>query len=235
MESIDRLLEDLKAKYEQNAAPSAAPGAAPSAAPNEATASPAPNPSPPSVPGPILPTSPPRSLEDLLAGLGEERQQHVRDTLLAAHSAPPLPQPDLFSSPISSPATPAVRGWPTSPPLPPPSDDPLVNDLKSHYEAQDRAEALKHEQAAQAAQREQQRLAAEQRRQAQIKQQRLAKLKAQRRAELAEQAQEWLRKMKPKSAEGRWFAEFACNYESPLEAAIEYLDALHDLEASSSP
>jgi hypothetical protein len=63
-------------------------------------------------------------------------------------------------------------------------------------------------------------------RQAQLKQQRLEQLKQQRRNALRHQAQTWLNQLKPKSDEGRWFAEFACNYDDQLEAAIDYLEAL---------
>jgi hypothetical protein len=65
--------------------------------------------------------------------------------------------------------------------------------------------------------------------QAKLKQQQLEQLKQQRRAELSHTAQQWLNKLPPQSEEGRWFAEFACNYASQLEAAIDYLEALQEV------
>jgi hypothetical protein len=62
--------------------------------------------------------------------------------------------------------------------------------------------------------------------QSELKHQRLEQLKQQRRAALCHDAKTWLNQLKPKSDEGRWFAEFACNYDNPLEAAIDYLEAL---------
>jgi hypothetical protein len=62
------------------------------------------------------------------------------------------------------------------------------------------------------------------------KQKRLEHLRQQRRSELREPARKWLSQLKPKSDEGVWFEEFACNYESRLEAAIEYLEALQEVE-----
>lgn len=63
----------------------------------------------------------------------------------------------------------------------------------------------------------------------QQKQQRLEQLKRQRRAELTKKAAQWLRSLDLKSSEGQWFEEFACNYPSQLEAAIDYLEALQEL------
>jgi hypothetical protein len=82
----------------------------------------------------------------------------------------------------------------------------------------------------QAEQLRQQELEFEQKRQEKLKAQRLQELKAQRREELRPVAQQWLKQLKPKSNEGRWFEEFVCNYESRLEAAIEYLEVLDDLD-----
>jgi hypothetical protein len=40
---------------------------------------------------------------------------------------------------------------------------------------------------------------------------------------LKNQAEDWLKKLDPFSAEGLWFERFAEGYSSKLEAAIEYL------------
>jgi hypothetical protein len=65
--------------------------------------------------------------------------------------------------------------------------------------------------------------------QAERKRQRLEQLKQQRRVALQSAAQTWLKQLKPNSDEGRWFAEFACNYDSQLAAAIDYLEALQEV------
>ncbi|MGG6268093.1 salt stress protein, Slr1339 family [Leptolyngbya sp. AN03gr2] len=88
---------------------------------------------------------------------------------------------------------------------PSPSSDRLFDDLK-----QEREESLK-----QAAQQ---------------KQERLEQLKQQRRQALTVKAQEWLKNLDPNSSEGRWFEEFACNYENRIVAAIDYLEALQEVD-----
>ncbi len=60
-------------------------------------------------------------------------------------------------------------------------------------------------------------------------QQQRAALEQQRRQDLQSQAQTWLQKLDRQSVEGRWFDDFACHYESRLEAAIEYLVALQEV------
>jgi uncharacterized membrane protein YqiK len=72
---------------------------------------------------------------------------------------------------------------------------------------------------------------AKQQEQARLHKQRQAALEQQRRQDLRVQAQAWLQKLDRKSAEGRWFEEFACHYESPLEAAIEYFLALQEVNS----
>lgn len=138
------------------------------------------------------------------------------DQLLAQLNDPskgqsiPPPSPPLRANPSSTDAS--IEG--------------LLDQVKSEYDGRDRLAA--EEQAQQQALLEQQ-----QREQAQAKQQRLEALKAQRRVELRSRAQEWLTQLKPKSTEGQWFAEFACNYETPLEAAIDYLEALESVNRGS--
>ncbi|MBE9009676.1 hypothetical protein IQ250_05610 [Pseudanabaenaceae cyanobacterium LEGE 13415] len=62
------------------------------------------------------------------------------------------------------------------------------------------------------------------------KQERLEQLKKQRRQALTMKAEEWLRNLDPHSNEGLWFEEFACNYRSRIEAAIDYLEALQEVD-----
>jgi hypothetical protein len=72
---------------------------------------------------------------------------------------------------------------------------------------------------------------AKQQEQARLHQQRQAALEQQRRRDLQVHAQAWLQKLDRKSVEGRWFEEFACHYESQLEAAIEYFLALQEVNS----
>jgi hypothetical protein len=67
--------------------------------------------------------------------------------------------------------------------------------------------------------------AQELRRQQELEQERIQqeKLKAQQLEALKNQAEDWLKKLDPFSAEGLWFERFAEGYSSKLEAAIEYL------------
>ncbi|GAP99047.1 salt stress protein, Slr1339 family [Leptolyngbya sp. NIES-2104] len=89
--------------------------------------------------------------------------------------------------------------------VPSPSSDRLFDELK-----QERQDSLNQE--------------------AQQKQERLEQLKQQRRQALVVRAEEWLKMLDPNSSEGRWFEEFACNYRSRMEAAIDYLEALREVD-----
>jgi hypothetical protein len=113
-------------------------------------------------------------------------------------------------APSTSPPNPLSVGWPTDANL-----DALLSQVKADLDQQTQIELA-----------QQQIVEQENQRQAQLKQQRLEQLKQQRHNELRHQAQTWLNQLKPKSDEGRWFAEFACNYDNKLEAAIDYLEAL---------
>ncbi|MBE9213191.1 hypothetical protein IQ247_10985 [Plectonema cf. radiosum LEGE 06105] len=72
---------------------------------------------------------------------------------------------------------------------------------------------------------EQKQLLQEQQKQQQLEKERIGqeKLKVKELEGLKKQAQEWLNKLEPLSPEGLWFESFAKNYNSQLEAAIEYL------------
>jgi hypothetical protein len=70
-----------------------------------------------------------------------------------------------------------------------------------------------------------------QQQQARMYEQRQAALAQQRRQDLRQHAQAWLQKLDKKSVEGRWFEDFACHYESPLDAAIEYFIALQEINS----
>lgn len=103
-----------------------------------------------------------------------------------------------------------------------PGIEALLGDLKQHYQRQEEAAIAQQEAAIQA-----QQIQAE--REEQEKQKRQAALKKTRRQRLIPTAQTWLKQLKPNSPEGRWFEDFSCNYESKLEAAIDYLEALESV------
>jgi hypothetical protein len=102
-----------------------------------------------------------------------------------------------------------------NPPPPSGSTDPLITQIK--------AEQLQLEQ------EKQQENDRDRNQQEQLKQQRLEQLKQQRQSALHQKAETWLNLLLSESEEGRWFEEFACNYNSQIEAAIAYLEALEDL------
>lgn len=170
---------------------------------------------PPATP-PVTPSSipqetnavekPPRSIEDLLAQLSETSKQHVRDRLTS-----PAPSHDSLPPPPDLPP----------PPVAPPQ--PLLETVKDYYQEHDREQ--------QRLQAEQQRIAHEQQQQQQREaEQRRAQLRENRRQALVNSANTWLKHLDPQSKEGLWFEEFACHYPSRLEAAIEYLEALQEVD-----
>jgi len=96
-----------------------------------------------------------------------------------------------------------------------PVNNYLLNDLKNEFI------------------QEQQKVLEEQRKEEQLKLEearKLEQLKAERkRKALTDQAKEWLKNLKPKSEEGMWFEEFSYGYETKLEAAIDYMEALKEV------
>jgi hypothetical protein len=141
------------------------------------------------------------SIEQLLERLGEPQKQQVRDSLLERSRSP---------YPANSSTLPAT---PTSLPIRP------VPEVEA-YGKQQAAIAQANEQAALVESQQQERL----------KQQRQSALRLQRQQELRSQAQDWLGNLDLKSTEGRWFEEFGCHYESQLDAAIAYLEALQEVD-----
>jgi hypothetical protein len=96
---------------------------------------------------------------------------------------------------------------PTSP------EEALLSQMKAEFAEQDKAEEL--------------------RRQEQIKEEKIRqeRIKQQQREALKKEAEAWLKKLNPRSAEGLWFEEFAYSYSSKLEAAIDYLQALKETQS----
>ncbi|NEO30105.1 MAG: hypothetical protein F6K36_06600 [Symploca sp. SIO3C6] len=87
-------------------------------------------------------------------------------------------------------------------------EDKLLVELQAEFEEIDRVEQLKTEQY----QREKKR----------TEEQRIIK----QREALIQPAKQWLKSLDVSSQEGLWFEEFAYNYPTKLEAAIDYLQAL---------
>jgi uncharacterized protein YegL len=100
----------------------------------------------------------------------------------------------------------------------PPLDD-LLSQVKIQQTEKEQAEIII-----------QQEIIQENQRLAQLKAHKQEQLKIRQRQELRLNAQQWLQQLNPKSEESQWFEEFACNYESELEAAIEYLSALQEVD-----
>ncbi|MGK7877767.1 MAG: hypothetical protein AB4426_32020 [Xenococcaceae cyanobacterium] len=86
----------------------------------------------------------------------------------------------------------------------------LLQELQAEYQEKERAEE----------ERRQQQLVKETQRQEQRQQRQ--------RQALVRKAQEWLKNLDPNSDEGLWFEEFSYSYDSKLEAAIDYMEALRE-------
>jgi hypothetical protein len=94
------------------------------------------------------------------------------------------------------------------PPPPDPKLDHLLDDLKGEFKEIDTAAQIKEQEA---------RLREHRQREWE---------RQQRRKAIAQKAAAWLKDLDPYSDEGLWFEEFAYNYPSKQEAAIDYLEAL---------
>jgi len=92
-------------------------------------------------------------------------------------------------------------------------EDALLSQIKTEFAEHDKAEELKIQQ--------------------QIKEEKLKQeqIKQQQKQALTKEAEVWLKKLNPRSAEGLWFEEFAYSYSSKLEAAIDYLQALKETQS----
>jgi hypothetical protein len=161
-------------------------------------------------------------MEKLLAQLKAEYEQNER------------PQP---ASPSNSPSTELTR---SSSPI-----DNLLAEVKAELE-QPRSDSQQPLQSTspatvvpstdntflqdiQAEDREREQLERERQQQELLERQRQEEQRRQRKRQaLRQQAQEWLKKLNPRSEEGIWFEEFSYSYENKLEAAIDYLEALRE-------
>ncbi|GFE69707.1 salt stress protein, Slr1339 family [Chroococcus sp. FPU101] len=91
-----------------------------------------------------------------------------------------------------------------------PVEPNLFQELRSEYQDKDQIEA----------ERQQQEIKEKQRLNEQRDQKKQKALK--------EKAQNWLKQLNSKSDEGKWFEEFSYSYDSKIEAAMQYLEALRE-------
>ncbi|NEP01435.1 MAG: hypothetical protein F6K58_22815 [Symploca sp. SIO2E9] len=147
------------------------------------------------------------SIDELLAQIKSEYQEEKQ---AKQSKKKPLyeqvcEQKQLQSKPPQMPISPIQNRQKT---LDSAAEDKLLAEVKAEFQELDRAKQLKIEQY--------------QRQKKCEEEQRLTK---QRKA-LTQQASEWLKNLDIDSEEGLWFEEFAYNYSSKLEAAIDYLQVL---------
>jgi hypothetical protein len=170
------------------------------------------------------------SLDDLLDAIADDTKHTVQQRLShraltpnsGESSLPPINYDILDTLAISDPKSISPSQYPVPPAQLHSPDAQLLSQLSHQYQEHDRLAALHRQQERQEAEHCQQQ-------EQQARQQRMEALKAKRRAELAQQACEWLKRLNPKTPEGQWFEEFACGYGLPLEAAIDYLEALQEV------
>jgi hypothetical protein len=175
-------------------------------------------------------TSSQTSLDDLLEAISDQTKQTVQKRLSEhasfAHQDESLSLPinyDVLDTlTIADPKSIASSQYVGVPAKAQSLEADLLSQLSHQYQERDHREALQQQQERQDAERRQQQVQ-------QAQQRRLDALKAKRRAELTQSARKWLKRLSPKTSEGQWFEEFACGYESHLEAAIDYLEALQEV------
>ncbi len=142
-----------------------------------------------------------RSLDDLLHELNIQSVQATPSSQLPSTPPPSLDRLLDQISPVAKPGRSTSSQPPDKPPIPLARTTPNTTTTK------------------QAEQRQRQRLQAEQRRQ--------YKQRQRQQAILRRQAENWLQQITPNTEEWLWFEEFAHHYPSRLEAAMDYLQALH--------
>lgn len=149
------------------------------------------------------------SLDDLLAQLKSEYQE--KDNPGQEKKQPPAKRENAIGPKLPNlppPKTSRQKSFSSTSP-----EDALLSQMKAEFAEQDKAEELK--------------------RQQQIKEEKIRqeRIKQQQREALKKEAEAWLKKLNPRSAEGLWFEEFAYSYSSKLEAAIDYLQALKETQS----
>jgi hypothetical protein len=140
----------------------------------------------------------------------DQGKQHKKTPLFTEEElqAPP-PIPVTYQSRS------AAQNWSS------PVDEALLGQVKAEFEEKERAKELKRQQ-----QMHEEQLRKEQ--QIREEQLRVQQREQRKREALTQEAKEWLKKINPRSEEGRWFEEFSYSYPSKLEAAIDYLQALRE-------
>lgn len=143
----------------------------------------------------------------------EEKDQGKQSQKQSVFTEEELPTPPPL--PVTYQLQSATKNWVS------PVDESLLGQVKAEFEEKERAEELKRQQQIQEEQlRKEQQIREEQLRVQQREQRK--------REALTQEANEWLKKLNPRSEEGRWFEEFSYSYPSKLEAAIDYLQALRE-------
>ncbi|HEY9658279.1 MAG TPA: hypothetical protein V6C65_07495, partial [Allocoleopsis sp.] len=164
------------------------------------------------------PPSSPSSSQSLPSGSLESVPLDAIDSLLnelggTARSSQAQSAASLASTtqPVNSPSKPSAPPPHTTisanSPL---TADPLLVELKAQYAEQERQDNLKRQE------------------QEQLEQQRREKRKRQQRIAAIKPAEDWLKKLDPRSGEAVWFEEFAAKYQSRVEAAIDYLGLVQE-------
>lgn len=147
------------------------------------------------------------SIDDILEQLKSEYEE--KDNPKPQPKKPPLTKEELYQPPPISVTPQPQSSWQINL-APSAAEYSLLDELKSEFTEKDREQEIK----------KQQQLKEEQLRQERIKQQQRQAIK--------QEAEAWLKKLNPRSAEGLWFEEFAYSYSSKLEAAIDYLQAIKE-------
>lgn len=200
-DSVEDLLAQIKAQY-ADARPDANQS---DVSPSGADQTVQPVSQSPIEPSPSRPAS--ESIDDLLAEIEGKPAPTRPQSAQSLPVAPPINWQSVTPTSVEE-----ISGIPR----PKSSTDRLLDELKAQNDERDRAEELK---------RQEQQRAEEQQRQEQLRQEqrRQAEQKRQKQRAVMQQAEEWLKRLDPRSGEAAWFEEFAAKYESKLEAAIDYL------------
>ncbi len=149
------------------------------------------------------------SIDDILSQLKSEYED--KDNPKPQPKKPPLTKEELYQPPIAV-TPPSQNSWQSNV-VPSAAEYSLLDELKAEFAEQDREEEIK----------KQQKLKEEEQIQERIRQQQCQAIK--------KEAEAWLKKLNPRSAEGLWFEEFAYSYSSKLEAAIDYLQAIKEAKS----
>ncbi|HEY9609370.1 salt stress protein, Slr1339 family [Allocoleopsis sp.] len=156
------------------------------------------------------------SIDDLLAQVKAEYQE--KESGLKPEKQTLFQEEDFKSPP---PVSSTYQSQLTSSKFLTPAEENLLADVRAEFEEKERSEELKRQQQVREEQfRKEQQLREQQLREEQKRQRQ--------REALTQEATEWLKKLNPRSEEGRWFEDFSYSYPSKLEAAIDYLSALRE-------